>query len=277
MIYVCIPSHDEAPTVGLLLWKIRQVFVGFPREYQLLVADDGSTDGTAEVLEPYARVLPLTVLTNRTRQGYAATVESLLREATSRTDRPKRDCAILMHADFTHGPSAIPDLVRRIDSGADMVVAQGATGLQGEPSRGHRLLRRWAPYILRGRVGVPGVSDVVSGFVAFRLIALRNAFRAADDGLLRTEGWAANAELVGRVARHARRVETIDAVERHDLRQRASRVEPWDMAKALWRSRGELRLPPMPELANGPGASAGPPAGLRRTDRPEPAEADADA
>ena len=52
MIYVCIPSYDEAPTVGLLLWKIRQVFAAFSREYQLLVLDDGSTDTTAEVLEP---------------------------------------------------------------------------------------------------------------------------------------------------------------------------------------------------------------------------------
>ena len=32
MIYVCIPSHNEAPTVGLLLWKIRQVFAAFPRD-----------------------------------------------------------------------------------------------------------------------------------------------------------------------------------------------------------------------------------------------------
>ena len=47
MIYVCIPSFDEAPTVGLLLWKIRQVFAAFPREYQLLVLDDGSTDTTS--------------------------------------------------------------------------------------------------------------------------------------------------------------------------------------------------------------------------------------
>ena len=62
MIYVCIPSHDEAATVGLLLWKIRQVFAGFPREYQMLVLDDASTDATAEILEPYSRVLPLTVV-----------------------------------------------------------------------------------------------------------------------------------------------------------------------------------------------------------------------
>ena len=114
MIYVCIPSHNEAPTIGLLLWKIRQVFAAFEREYQLLVGDDGSDDATREVLQPYTRVLPLTVTRNDDRQGYARTAEQLLRLAVDRTDRPKRDCAILMHADFTHDPACIPDLVRRL-------------------------------------------------------------------------------------------------------------------------------------------------------------------
>jgi glycosyltransferase involved in cell wall biosynthesis len=62
MIYVCIPSHNEAPTVGLLLWKIRQVFSAFEREYQLLVGDDGSTDRTADVAPALSRALPLTVI-----------------------------------------------------------------------------------------------------------------------------------------------------------------------------------------------------------------------
>ena len=79
MIYVCIPSHNEAPTVGLLLWKVRQVFSAFEREYQLLVGDDGSTDATSEILQPYTRALPLTVIRSEERRGYARTVESLLR------------------------------------------------------------------------------------------------------------------------------------------------------------------------------------------------------
>jgi glycosyltransferase involved in cell wall biosynthesis len=240
MIYVCIPSHNEAPTVGLLLWKIRQVFTAFPREYQLLVADDGSTDHSAEVLESYARALPLTLVRHRERRGYAATVEELLRLAVSRTDRPKRDCAILMHGDFAHGPAYLPDLVRRIDSGADLVVAQGS--LEGEPSRGRRLLRRWAPLLLRSRAGIPGVSDIVSGFAAFRLVTLKSAIAAREGRLLTTDGWTANAELLARAAQHARRIETIDVVERHDLRPRPSRVSPWDAAREIWRSRRRLDL-----------------------------------
>src|SRR5215210_2982696 len=165
MIYVCIPSYNEAPTIGLLLWKIRQVFAGFQREYQLLVLDDGSTDATGDVLERYTRVLPLSAIRHEERRGYARSIEQLLRLAVERTDRPKRDCAILMHADFAHGPSFIPDLVRRIESGADIVVAQAQ--LEGEPSAAQRWFRRLAPVLLRGAVAVPGVSDLVSGFAIF--------------------------------------------------------------------------------------------------------------
>lgn len=238
MIYLCIPSHDEARTVGLLLWKIRQVFTAFPREYQLLVVDDASTDATADVLQPYARVLPLTVFRHSVRHGYAASVMELLQAAVERTDRPKRDCAILMHADFAHDVQALPDLVRGIESGADLVVAEA--DLQRGATRGRRLVRRAAPWLLGGRVRVPGVRDLVSGFAAFRLITLRNMLREREGGLLRTEGWAANAELLALAAQHARRIDRVSSAERLDQRERASRVSPWAMARTLWRSRRQL-------------------------------------
>lgn len=247
MIYICIPSYNEAPTVGLLLWKVRQVFAAFPREYQLVVADDGSTDNTREILEPYSRVLPLTIVRHDERKGYAASVEHLLRNVVDRTDRPKRDCAILLHADFTHDAQGIPDLVRRIESGADIVIAEGR--VHGEPSRGYQLVRRFAPAVLRPSVAVPGIRDVVSGFAAFRLFTLRNAFKSNEQPLLTSEGWVANAELIGRAARHARRIETITCVERHDLRQRESRTTPWQRFGGLVRARRHLRVPPPPPVA----------------------------
>jgi glycosyltransferase involved in cell wall biosynthesis len=250
MLYVCIPSYNEAPTIGLLLWKIRQTFTAFPREYQLLVADDASSDATPEVLEPYTRVLPLTVVRHDHRRGYAASVEALLRLSLERTDRPKRDAAIVMHADFSHGPAFLPDLVRRLDSGADLVVGEGS--LTGEPSRARRLVRRFGPGLLRRAVGAAGVSDVISGFLAFRLVTLRHAMREHEERLLTLDGWAANAELIGKTARLARRVDTVPVVERHDLRRRPSRVEPLDAALALWRARGQLRLPPPPPPSAAP-------------------------
>lgn len=250
MIYVCIPSHNEAPTVGLLLWKIRQVFASFPREYQLLVLDDGSTDATAEVLERYTRVLPLTVLRHDERRGYAASVDRLFRQAVELTDRPKRDAAILMHADFAHSPQAIPDLVRRIESGADLVV--GEARLEGEPSRAHRLVRRYGPLLLRGVVSVAGVRDILSGYSILRLVVLRNALRSQSPGLFVSDGWAANAELYWRTGRYARRVETVPTIERHDLRPRPSRVRAGHQAVELWRARARLRAAPIPPPADAP-------------------------
>ena len=241
MIYVCVPCHNEAATVGVLLWKVRRVFEEFPREYHLVVADDGSDDATADVLAPYAKVLPLTILRADRRAGYAATVERLLRHALEQTDRPKRDAVILLHADFTHDADTIPEMVRRIESGADFVVAEGT--ITGEPERAYRWVRRWAPLLVRRTIAVPEVRDLVSGFVAVRLVSLRNALKQAGDRLLTTEGWSANAELIGRIARAARRTDTVPTTLRHDLRQRPSRIEPWAVARGLWQTRRGLRLP----------------------------------
>lgn len=240
MIYVCLPSHDEGATIGLVLWKIRQVFGESGREYQLLVIDDGSTDSTAEILEPYAKVLPLTVVRHDQREGYAASVESALRLALDRTDRPRRDCAVVMQADFSHLPQYLPDLVRQIDSGADLVV--GEVTLEGAPSRGYTMVRRWAPALLGKGAQVPGVRDTVSGFLAVRLSCLRMALKDHPGRLLWTEGWAANAELTTKLAAQARRVEAVPVVERFNLRQRPSRVSPWDQIRTLWGARRVLRM-----------------------------------
>lgn len=250
MIYICIPAYNEAPTLGLLLWRIRQVFQAFPREYHLLVANDGSTDATAELLEPYSRALPLTIVTHAERRGTAPSVEALLRLALEQTDRPKRDAAIVMHADFAHAPSVIPDLVRATEGGADLVVAEGT--LTSAPGPGHERFRRWAPRLLRGAVRVPGVKDVASANVGIRLVALRQALRGLDGPLLCQRGWAAHAELQARLAPHARKIETITAVERYDLRQRESRLQPWPETVALWRARSALRAIPSEPVESAP-------------------------
>src|SRR6266513_5854184 len=233
MIYVCVPVHNEASTVGLVLWKVRQVFTAFEREYQILACDDASTDGSADVLASYARVLPMTVVTHSTRQGYARSLEELLRLALQRTDRPKRDCAITLHADFVHAPETMEEMVKRLESGADLVVAEQYRE-QGTRTWPERWARRWAPRLLR--VG-GAVRDSISGFLALRLVVLRQATRGGDAALLTTEGWAANAELLARLGAHARRIEVVSSAARYDLKQRPSRSNPWQQLLGVWRSR----------------------------------------
>ena len=236
MIYVCVPVHNEARTAGLVLWKVRQVFTAFPREYQLLVLDDASTDDTGEVLASYAKVLPMTIVTHRERRGYAKSLEELLRLALQRTDRPKRDCAITLHADFVHSPESMEDMVKHLESGADLVVAE-LVAQRGRVSRALGLARRWTPRLLR----VAGLRDTVSGFLALRLIVLRQALRRDTTQFLQTEGWCASAELVARLAPHARRLDAIPAAARYDLVQRPSRVRPWRQLLDAWRARSVIR------------------------------------
>ncbi|HYK83640.1 MAG TPA: DUF3108 domain-containing protein [Gemmatimonadales bacterium] len=236
MIYVCVPVHNEARTAGLVLWKVRQVFTAFPREYQLLVLDDASTDGTTAVLASYAKVLPMSVVTHRERRGYAASLEALLRVALQRTDRPKRDCAITLHADFVHSPDAMAEMVKHLESGSDLVVAD-LVAHRGRASPALRLARRWAPRLLP----LAGVRDTVSGFVALRLIVLRQALGRDTGPLLVTDGWCANAELLARLAPHARRIDTVTTAARYDLAQRPSRVRPWQQLVAAWRARPVMR------------------------------------
>lgn len=240
MIYVCVPVHDEASTVGLVLWKVRQVFTAFQREYQILACDDGSTDGTKGVLSSYARVLPLTIVTHGDRRGYARSLEELLRLALQRTDRPKRDCAITLHADFTHAPETMEEMVKLLESGADLVVAEvdRTVGTRSWPER-------WARHLAPRLLPVAGIRDSVSGFTALRLMALRQATRAGEGAasapLLTTEGWCANAELLARLTPHARRIERVPTAARYDLKQRPSREKPWHQVLAAWRARGLIR------------------------------------
>lgn len=203
MIYVCVAARNDAATVGLLLWKIRQVLAGTNREYQLLVADDGSTDESADVLQRYRRALPLTFV-EPAGAGSAAVYQALLDAAVSRSDRIKRDAAVLIPGDFQISPEGLPELLRRIESGADLVVAE--TPAEGLPLA-WRLVRRATPWLLRPGIQVPGVHDLLSGCLAVRLVSARGALRAREgDALLQTSGPAARAELIGRLAGASRQI-----------------------------------------------------------------------
>jgi len=261
VIYICIPALNEAPTVGVLLWKVRQVMTEFGRDFHLVVLDDGSVDETGEVLEPYARVLPLTLLRNERTQGYAAAVERLLREAAELSTHPKRDSVVVLQADFTESPDDIPALIRKIEGGAD-VVGTTVASVDAELPRTTRWARRGLPWLLSSRAIPVEITDPLSGFRAYRVAVVKRALAdRAGKPLPGRSGWAASVELLLAVAPHARRSEAAEVGLRYSLRERPTRFQPWNTVKEVWHiARSAPRRPPAParETGRAPAAGAAP-------------------
>jgi glycosyltransferase involved in cell wall biosynthesis len=241
VLYICIPAYNEAPTVGLLLWRLRSVMQDFAREYEILVYNDGSTDGTAETLASYTEVLPLTVLDGGSHRGYAHALDSLARAVSGRTRYPRRDGMITMQADFTDRPEDLPELIKRFEGGADVVV--GERQVSGSWPGPARWLHRVAPLVTRPFVSVDNIADPFGTLRLYRISVLRDMLKdlPAAQPIVRAEGWGANVEMLVHASRHARRIEAVSFSPRYELRPRETRVRPWSGALSLYRSARAMR------------------------------------
>jgi glycosyltransferase involved in cell wall biosynthesis len=235
LLYICIPAYNEAQTVGVLLWRIRKVFQEYSREYEILVYNDGSTDATDEAVRPYADVLPLTVLGGSKHLGYGAALDALCRAVSARTRYPRRDALITLQADFTDQPEHLPELIKRFEGGADLVVAERTvSAATPTPVRRLRWIGSWA---MRAGASVPGVADPFGSMRLYRISLIRDVIKASGDApVVQGDGWAANLDLLRRTAPLARRLETVALDPRYDVRERDTRVRPWSDGIALFRS-----------------------------------------
>jgi glycosyltransferase involved in cell wall biosynthesis len=249
LIYICIPTYNESPTIGVLLWRIRRVFQDYSREYEIIVYDDASTDATGETLQPYADVIPLTILRAEKRRGYGFALEKLCREVSRRTRYARRDAAIVMQGDFTDQPEYIPELVKKFEGGADIVAARQE---MDEAPAAVRTLRRLAAWMQRSDIPKAPSADPFATFRLYRISVLRDLLKfTAERPLITSNGWAANLELLLKATRFARRVENVDLAPRYDLRTRETRVRPLADALNLYRFSRRARV-----LANAVGGVA---------------------
>jgi glycosyltransferase involved in cell wall biosynthesis len=160
---VVVPCFNEVGSIRTTLDELARVTV--PVGAHIIVIDDGSTDGTGELLDEMCRagtIDGLRVIKNSSNLGYGASINLGVRRARS-------ELIVIIDADGTYPCARIPDLVAAADT-ADMVVGARTEGKKNQP-----LLRRFTKSILRvycsWLVG-QRIPDLNSGLRVFR----RSAF-----------------------------------------------------------------------------------------------------
>ena len=129
---VVMPAYNEQATIRTIVARVLEVDLG-PVQKELVIVDDGSTDGTREILQELDGKDGVRVFFQPHNQGKGAAVWRGIRESNG-------DMVIIQDADLEYDPAEYPQLIRPILDGKAEVV-YGSRFL-GSP-RGHRVLYFW--------------------------------------------------------------------------------------------------------------------------------------
>lgn len=143
---IIIPARNEAASLRSLLPRISALGVAD----EVIVVDDGSADGTAEVARQYGA----RVVLHPYSRGNGAAIKSGARAANG-------DVLVFMDGDGQHDPADIPRLLARLAQGYDMVVGARQNGSQASVGRGlANGFYNWVASYMTGQ----RVADLTSGF-----------------------------------------------------------------------------------------------------------------
>ena len=159
---IIVPSYNERDNVRPLLTRIAAALTGY--DYEVIIVDDNSQDGTIDVVKSLTGEFPVRLLVRTQERGLSTAVIHGIRNAAG-------PIIGVMDADLQHPPEKLPELINAIESGADMVF--GSRYVPGGGVTQWSLLRR---IISRGasliaHLLLPSarrVKDPMSGFFMFR-------------------------------------------------------------------------------------------------------------
>ncbi len=177
-VVAAVPAYNEERYIGSVVLKAMK-YVN-----EVLVFDDGSSDGTAEV----AHLAGARVLRNERNRGKGAAMRDLM--TALRQDPP--DALLFLDADGQHDPDEIPLLLKGIEAGNDVVIGSRKKHKGSIPFYrriGQRVLSIGASVASRGRK----VLDTESGFRALS----KKAIVALD---LTESGFAVETEMIVKAA-----------------------------------------------------------------------------
>jgi len=151
---IVIPTYNEAENIQALCEKIKQAM----KEAQIIVVDDNSPDGTAEI----ARKIPgVKIIVRKNERGLGSAIIAGINAAQT-------DVICVMDADLSHPPEAIPLMLKLIEEGkADLVV--GSRKVSGGGTSEWIWYRKIIHSVARwlGSWLTP-IQDLTSGFFMFK-------------------------------------------------------------------------------------------------------------
>ena len=172
-VVIIVPTYNERENIGRLIEALEGQFATIRHDMHILVVDDTSPDGTAEVVRSMMPTrVNLHLLIGR-KEGLGAAyirgMDHALRDLGA-------DVVFEMDADFSHKPEDVPRLLAALDGGADFVI--GSRYVQGgsipaEWGTVRRMNSRYGNFVARYVAGIYRVRDCTAGFRAIRGSLLR--------------------------------------------------------------------------------------------------------
>ena len=165
---VIIPTYNEKENISAMIDKV----FSLPEAFDLLVIDDGSPDGTADIVKARQAEFPerLHLLRRQGKLGLGTAYIAGFRWALERN----YDYIFEMDADFSHNPDDLVRLYRAALEGADVVIgSRYISGVKVVNWPMHRLLMSYyASFYVRMVTRMP-VRDATAGFVCYSAEVLR--------------------------------------------------------------------------------------------------------
>jgi dolichol-phosphate mannosyltransferase len=216
VIWFVVPGYNEAENVPVLIGRLGPVLGDLGA--RLVFVDDGSSDGTAEVVHRSAAGLDCVVVRNRRNGGVGVALNSGIRYVLEHADDD--DAIVTLESDNTSDLGDLPKLLARLDEGYDVVLASvyAPGGRLLGVSRFRILASRAVSDTFRVLGGLRSIHTLSSLYRAYRVRKLRQAAETYGWLLVREPGFAASVELLLKLYHAGATIAEIPTV--NDWRQR---------------------------------------------------------
>jgi glycosyltransferase involved in cell wall biosynthesis len=159
---IVIPTYKERDNITPLVERLGKALAG--REYEIVLMDDNSGDGSEELVASLSKKYPVRMVVRRGQKGLATAVMDGFGHA-------RYDTILVMDADLQHPPEVVPSIIKAMDEGADVAVA--SRYVPGGGNEGWSKIRQVisSGAIFLAHLLLPlsrRVKDPMSGFFSFR-------------------------------------------------------------------------------------------------------------